>query len=408
MIEVSLIKLLLNRDNYIQYGHYITAKEFPTEYSIVLDCLQKHYTNSEESLSEQDLANLVFSLNPKDKEFYSLFFQTLSNYTPVETTAVALIESIKQRRILQALSLTAYEVAEGKKEFNAVDELINQLRNPDETSSGDFDFVSNDLEDLFSGYVDTPGLSWRLPFLNKSLGPLRQGDFGFLFARPETGKTTFLASETTHMLAQVAQNNWGPIILFNNEEQGKKVNLRVIQSYFGVSRAQLAGNLQHYRKLFAETAGPYFKQYDNAQIDRKVVEAICKKYNPSLIVFDQLDKITGFRAEREDLLLGAKYTWARELAKQYGPVLGICQADGSGEGVRWLTMAHVANAKTAKQSEADWILGIGCIPDSGYEYVRFLNISKNKLLGGGSSEEQYRHGKGQVFIDPVIARYYES
>ena len=135
------------------------------------------------------------------------------------------------------------------------------------------------------------------------------------------------------------------------------------------------------------------------------MEALCKKHLPTLIVFDQIDKIQGFKADREDLLLGAIYQWARELAKRYAPVIGVTQADGSGEGVRWLTMANVANAKTAKQAEADWILGIGAIPDSGWESVRFFNISKNKLLGDTDSNPELRHGKLTAIIEPTIARY---
>jgi hypothetical protein len=47
--------------------------------------------------------------------------------------------------------------------------------------------------------------------------------------------------------------------------------------------------------------------------------------------------------------------------------LRICQADGTGEGQKWLTMSNVANAKTSKQAEADWILGIGKVNDPGYD-----------------------------------------
>lgn len=181
--------------------------------------------------------------------------------------------------------------------------------------------------------------------------------------------------------------------------------LRVYQAYFGVTTQELYGNIQHYRKLFKEQTGGRFKLYDSAQINKQTVESLCKEYSPSLIIFDQLDKIEGFKAEREDLLLGAKYQWARELAKRYGPVIGVCQADGSGEGVRWLTMAHVANAKTAKQAEADWILGIGCIHEPGWELVRFLNISKNKLTGDTDSDPALRHGKLQCTIEASRARY---
>ncbi len=62
------------------------------------------------------------------------------------------------------------------------------------------------------------------------------------------------------------------------------------------------------------------------------------------------------------------------------PVIAVCQADGSGEGVKWLNMGNVANAKTSKQAEADWILGIGKTNDEGLEYMRHFCISKNKLV----------------------------
>lgn len=147
------------------------------------------------------------------------------------------------------------------------------------------------------------------------------------------------------------------------------------------------------------------KLYDSSQIHRRTVEKICKQLKPSLIIFDQIDKIQGFDADREDLHLGAIYMWARELAKEYAPVIGVCQADGTGEGVKWLTMSNVANAKTAKQAEADWIVGIGKVHDNGYENVRYLHASKNKLIGDEDTDPNQRHGKREVLIKPQVARY---
>jgi hypothetical protein len=68
-------------------------------------------------------------------------------------------------------------------------------------------------------------------------------------------------------------------------------------------------------------------------------------------------------------------------------------------------MEHVANAKTAVQAEADWILGIGKIHDTSMEKVRFLNISKNKLMGDKDTKPELRHGKFDVLLSPEIARY---
>ena len=402
MIELSLIKYLLIKEHYNKYISYISLKDFQDEYKIVFNCLSSYFSVNEDDLSVQDLANLVFSNNPKDKEFYNAFFINLAEYIPVESTVIELIESIKRKKVLQDLSLAAYEVAEGKKDYSAVEKCLTDLTA--DVRQLEHEFVSDDLEELVNENIKQSGLRWRLKCLNQSLGSLRRGDFGFIFARPETGKTTFLASEVSYFLSQTNEN----ILWINNEEQGSKVMLRVYQAYFGVTTQELYGNIQHYRKLFKDATNSRLKLYDSAQINKQTVEALCSEYSPSLIVFDQLDKIEGFKAERDDLLLGAKYQWARELAKKFGPVIGVCQADGSGEGVRWLTMAHVANAKTAKQAEADWILGIGCIPDSGYESIRFLNISKNKLLGDTDSDPTLRHGKLQCLLEATIARYVDA
>lgn len=402
MIELSLIKYLLKYNNYIAYSSYISPKDFQDELKIVYNALTGYFSVNTEDLAVQDLANLVFANNPKDKEYYQTFFNNLQEYTPVESTVKELILSLKQKKVLLDLSVAAYEVSEGKKELEVVEKLILSLDN--KPIEEDFQFVTDDLDVLINENIKQYGFRWRLTCLNSSLGSLRRGDFGFVFARPETGKTTFLASEISHMLSQTEGN----ILWVNNEEQGSKVMLRVYQAYFGVTIQQLYGNIQHYRDLFKESTQSRFKLYDSAQINKQTVEALCNKYSPALIIFDQLDKIEGFKAEREDLLLGAKYQWARELAKQYGPVIGVCQADGTGENVRWLTMAHVANAKTAKQAEADWILGIGCINDPGWESIRFLNISKNKLFGDDDSDPNLKHGKLHSIINPTIARYSDS
>ena len=68
-------------------------------------------------------------------------------------------------------------------------------------------------------------------------------------------------------------------------------------------------------------------------------------------------------------------------------------------------MEHVANAKTAVQAEADWILGIGKTHQEGFENVRFLNISKNKLFGDVDSIPELKHGRFETLIEPSIARY---
>ncbi len=271
----------------------------------------------------------------------------------------------------------------------------------DDLEQTDYEFITDDLDLLVSDSINKPGLRWRLQTLNKMLGSLRKGDFGFIFMRPESGKTTLLASEVTFMAEQTDQ----PILWLSNEEQGNKVMLRCYQASLGLTMTELFRDLAGNKKKFHELTKGNIKLYDSGNIHKKQVERMCKQLKPSLIVFDQIDKIQGFDSDREDLRLGAIYQWARELAKEYAPAIGICQADGSAEGQKWLTMAHVANAKTAKQAEADWILGGGKIHELGFETIRFLHASKNKLLGDVDSVPELRHGRCEVLIDADRARY---
>lgn len=342
----------------------------------------------------------------KDPEYYKEMLSCLESLSVSDTTTEVLIESFYRQRLLKEISLSAYEVTEGKRDYAALAKLLEELSQPQEVVSEEFEFVTDDLEELLNNSYRKVGLRWRLNTLNHILGSLRPGKFGFLFARPETGKTTFLASETTYMAQQLSEED-GPIIWFNNEEVHETVKLRCYQAALGATLVQINSNVTAAKNAFlAATKGKHQIVKTTGPITKELVEKVIQKYKPSLVIYDQIDKIQGFKADREDLIMGAIYQWARELAKVYQhAAIGVCQADGSGEGQKWLTMANVANAKTAKQAEADWILGIGKTNDPGYEMVRYLHASKNKLEGDEDTDPSLRHGKREVLINPAIARY---
>jgi replicative DNA helicase len=386
------------------------VKDLPKEIQPVYSVLENYHNNKNEAkadLSVADLSNLLVASSIKDKEYYLGVLEQLQKLDVSADTTVSLIQSIIRNKTLGELSLAAHDAKEGRIDVTKVDELIDKLRADVEVKAETEEdlFVSDDLEFLLTATVKTQGLRWRLKTLNKMLGSLRKGDFGFVFARPETGKTTFLASEVTFMASQLADDA-GPILWINNEEQSEKPMLRCIQAATGCDLAALMSNASKYNELYKQVTKGKIKIIKGLSIiHKRQVEKWCKQYKPSLIIFDQIDKITGFDSDRDDLRLGAVYQWGREIAKQWAPVIAICQADASGEGVKWLTMNNVANAKTAKQAEADWILGIGCVHEPGWESVRFFQLSKNKLFGDEDTDPKLKHGRAEVLIDALTARY---
>lgn len=409
--ERDLLVLLLSKQAFNAFYEYIDKtylKDNYRELAHIYLALKECHAATEADLSLSDLQAWFFSKYPDvDKEIYVSLFKTLSEQQIDPALGTRMLVDIKARKQALKLSEAYFGFSNGNTSMEQLLESIasNDLGAKEGGVDGEeFNFVSTSISSIIEEIFQKPGLRWRLDALNKSLGSLRKGNFGFLFARPETGKTTLLASEISFMLTQLKDED-GSVIWFNNEQVGAEVMMRMYQGYFGIRLEQLKANPKKYEEEFEAQTKGRFLLVDNANIDKGMVERICKRFNPSLIVFDQIDKIKGFAADREDLRLGSIYIWARELAKQYCPVVGVCQADGSGEGQKWLTMDNVANAKTSKQAEADWILGIGAVHAEGMQFVRYLNISKNKLMGDDDSIGRLRHGHFEVLIQPEIARF---
>lgn len=403
---LALLKFFLQPENYLKYGNdldYTFIKENQPETFRLFQIVRYLQDKKPASYSVDDVELAFATLYPQSKasDFAPLFVQLREIQVDSETAEGYLL-SARQRANATTLAKLALGVAEGTK---TPEELQTFLQSSDANiepeNASQNDFVETDLRIIHAKRTAQPGLRWRLNSLNHTLGSIRKGNFGFIVARPETGKTTFLASEATHMAASAT----GPIIWFNNEEEHEAVMYRLYQAYFGIDYATLISRLDYYAPLYVERIGKRIQIVTDTPTTKKLVERVCRDVHPALVIIDQIDKVQGFTDDRNDLELQAIYGWAREIAKAYCPVIGVCQAGGTGEGKRWLTMNDVNNSKTGKQGEADWILGIGKVPDAGMEQYRFFHLSKNKLQGDDDTVPSRRHDNWEVRIRPDIARY---
>lgn len=399
VVELSIVKLLLKHDEWLKFSKHIDASDFPESLQLVyrvLDTYHKSNTDKKD-INEHDLANLFFSNKIADKEFYYALFDNLKSYDCQSDTVYQLIKSLKQTKLLRSLSLQSYEVAEGRKKFEDLQSLLQSIAELDNSSPEEVEdeFVNTSLQHIAAEMDANPGLLWRLPSLNSELGPLRKGTFIVVFARPETGKTSLLADQVSYFATQCGTDD--KILWFNNEQEGGQVVLYNYRASLGLPLEVILSNPAKYEKEYKELTKDSIKVKDSASIHYRDVERLCKTHKPKLVVIDQIDKLKGFAADREDLVLGAIYIWAREIAKMYCPVIGVCQAGATGENKKWLTMDDMNNSKTSKAAECDAILGIGKIQDEAWDKVRFFHLSKNKLTG--------KHSKWEVRFNQFISRY---
>lgn len=410
-IDIILLKLMLNKSIYNKYNKIINLDFYKQNnkeiFRIFLSLSKLHASSEKEQLTVGDLSVFFYTQYPlvkaDEKVLIDTVFTKVADVFIDENLTTDYLNAHHEQTVATQIALAALDVTRGIGDMGTVRGLLDGLEMNVDGSTTD-EFVTTNLEVLLDGINSSEGLRWRLDTLNKSLGSLRKGDFGFIVKRPEAGGTTFLASEVSHIL----QSTDKKVLYVCNEEAGSKVVIRVFQAYFGATYQEILTNAPEYNRLFKEQVGDRFSFYDNTVASYKDVERICNYVKPSLVVFDQIDKIKGFTDDREDLRLGSIYIWARELAKKYCPVIGVTQANGDAEGEKYITMDMIANSKTAKAAEADWILGIGMSHREGEEYMRYFSIMKNKLLGDIDTKPELRHAKMPVVIKPEIAQYMDS
>jgi replicative DNA helicase len=413
-IDLIILKLLLDTTLFNKYHKVINLDFYKNNnrdlFKIFL-ALFKFHESQPVNPSLNDFILFFYTsyplLKPEEKMITDTVFSQVEVLEVDQDLALDYLNKHHEQTVATSAAIKALEVSQGKAPMSDLIAMLEGYQDVQEEAPEDL-FVSDDLELLVNNEVLSNGLRWRLNTMNKTVGSLRKGNFGFLFARPETGKTTFLASEVTHMAEQAKELGLGPVLWFNNEEVGSTVKLRCVQAVFGITNQELYTNLPHYNEQYAEKIGSHIKIYDRADITKAAVEQLCRDLNPSLIIFDQIDKVRWQENERYDLKMKAIYQWAREVAKTYCPVIGVCQAGGTAEGKKYLNMNDVDSSHTAKQGEADFMIGIGKTNTDGEEFMRFISMCKNKLGKDFDCIADLRHAKLPVAIQPDIARYVDS
>lgn len=260
------------------------------------------------------------------------------------------------------------------------------------------DSIPSCLDELKNDYIADVEFPFKLSSLADKVSGLRRGDLCIVFARPETGKSTWCAYQNVHWLKLGHK-----VLHLCNEEQAYKIMLNHIRSCEGKSSEEL-------QQLTSDDLTEWNKIRDNytlVDITGKSVDDIKKlldKVQPDVLVIDNADKpsIRGTYQGNHDKLEALYITW-RESAKSYDcSCVAVSQASADAQNRLVLTADMMAGSKTGKYQEADIIIGLGrkdIDADGSDSMHRCLTISKNKITGW--------HGSIGCMINPKIARYYE-
>jgi replicative DNA helicase len=409
-----------SKENLLKYRRYVKPHTVAKETTLILDGMEKYWklfpgvkSFDWESFSAYLIADQSKRLAEDSLVKLRMTLTKAKAYKPLHTHE-EVIKTFVELDYLARIMEECERVKEGSSDLEHVHLLATSaLRDLERYIEKDDLFVAADLLSVADRITST-GYEWRLEALNRSLGPLRQGNFVIVAARVEVGKTTFLASEVSYLASQLPPER--PVVWVNNEEESSTVFFRIVQAALGKDSKALVddpdGSMKAYTALMGGNKDKVRVTKDTN--NKRDLEALFVELNPGMIVFDQLDKVLGFhyKEEREDQSLGRAYKWARELARTYGPVLAASQISAGAVELKdppFIGMESLRGSKTDKPGEADAIITLGKYREPKSieeEMLRTLNVPKNKLPGGGTKQvEEERHGQYLVTINPTHARF---
>lgn len=423
-LDLTTLRLLKRRDRYEKLSRAVPKKALDARTGIILDDFGRFFReNPEAAAINPDAFKVMFSMihgkiSDEDMAVYSeLFKKIAAEDVPPD------VEAGLMKRLVSAA--TAADIAELIIKFHAGDEF--DLKSGVQALMDDYDKqiekkvknpqVLDPIEELLAAEKNDTGLHWPLASLNRHIKPLVGGDFVVIAARPDKGKTSFVAHLATHMAAQVdglypGERRSG--LWFNNEGPGKRIVTRCFQSALNATMEELvakseAGTIRSEYAAAMGGRGGTLRIFDIHDMWNYEVQELIELHNPAFIIFDMVDNIkfggdANNNGQRTDQLLEAMYQWARMMAVKYDcPIIATSQISADGDGIQFPTLPMLKDSKTGKQGAADVILTIGALNDPMMERSRYLGTTKNKKVRTGVKASPQQ----EVLFDGDRGRYVE-
>lgn len=403
-MDIQILKSCLSNEFFEANKGRLKPALFEDELRDLFEVIHDAHEKYSHDLTADEVLALWKVQNPvatrSEKASFEDLISTVEETTPLSTDiAQEVITGLWKRELGRSIASLGIDLSEGREE--AVAKLKTLLeRTNDDFRPDDFgEATTDDLEQLLAEASDDNRWQFNISTLSNHVYGIGPGEFGIIFARPETGKSTFgvsIAAGPDGFCEQGAR-----VLYLGNEEKTIRTKLRAYQAYTGMTVAEIRENPVVARRKYSEIKDNLIMK-DTQEWDLDKIEAYIAYHKPDVVIVDQADKVMisgAYDAGHERLR--ELYRRLRETAKRYDcAVLGVSQASADAEGRTRLTFAMMEGSKTGKAAEADLIIGIGkhaADSDGEPDYSRFITVSKNKLSGW--------HGTIVVQIQPEIGRY---
>jgi KaiC/GvpD/RAD55 family RecA-like ATPase len=384
-LENKIISFCLRAECYDRVKNILTKDMFEGEWATIWQALVTAHAKYKSDITGAELQAFFDSLYPAMPDSTRLrhweLFESLNDEIGTNTDLQEnVIRDLWMRNRARMISELSVDIFLGKeKNFGELKRLIESTAEDSIGEKTTYTEVDMGLEELLDSLTLEPDFPFEWEPLSGYVPGLDRGHFGIIFARPETGKTTFVSFLAKKFLEQgLTVSVWG------NEEPAVRTKLRIIQSFFKATRKELSKGRDKFAETWRKEIADRLHVLDCVGTTIQEIDDWCTINKPDIVFIDQLDKVKiAGKYNRGDEKLKEIYLQAREIAKRNKCLVwGVSQAGAEAESMMHVEYQYLDNSKTGKAGEADLIIGIGRTGDRSPENTkRYICISKNKQNG---------------------------
>lgn len=388
MMELALIKTLLDRDFYEQHkGIRCPDHIFSKDTRGIKQALDAAMETYEGSLSVQDLQAVFMvqnkSMTTATKTAMDALFRRIEMADPIkEEIAQDTLSQLFQNYVGDVVANLGFDYVNGtENSLEPLRKILDDYKD-DFTPNLRVDWEADDLDTILAATALESRWSFNIPSLARRVEGVSGGHLIVVGARPNTGKTSFHASLIAAESGFAHQG--AKCVILCNEEAYTRVASRYVSASANMTMKEVRENQALARKRYEPVRqNIMFKESTGKTM--AWVESVVKQEKPDIVVLDMGDKFADMKSERSDITLKAAAIHARNIAKQYDCcVIWMSQLSAEAEGKAALNQSMMEGSKTGKAAEADLMLLIGKtqqVEGKDEDPVRYLNLAKNKLNG---------------------------
>lgn len=220
----------------------------------------------------------------------------------------------------------------------------------------------------------------------------RRGHHIIIYGRPNKGKSAFCINLGSGVAYQGKR-----VLHLINEDRGKDIYLRYVSNLAGRTKQQVRDNPEESQAIAMERGLENVMVKDIKPGTPDQIKAMIKKYEPDVVIVDQLRNLQ-VKADSRVNQLESAATAMRNIGKECNVLMvSVTQAGDSARDKLILDDGDIDFSNTGIPAQADLLLGIGYDPDHEARDMRVISVVKNKI---GGVEDHF-----PVKINRPLSRY---